>query len=128
MQKGVQSLCPFHLGRSMRTRGIPRPAQNRCNWEPRCWKSSLIESISEITLPRSTGTCTRCPIEVMLQSDTVDSVWKCQVSVFDNMQGRSVQFGEVLYQKRDVELVLRRAQLATLNPDTTVTTFVNLDD
>ena len=91
-------------------------------------KSSLIESISGITLPRSTGTCTRCPIEVMLKSDTVESVWKCQVSVFDYKQGRAVQFGEALYQKREVEFVLRRAQLATLNPAKDITTFVDLDN
>lgn len=91
-------------------------------------KSSLIESISGITLPRSTGTCTRCPIEVMVKSDAAESVWKCQVSVFDQKQGKAVQFGEAVYQKRDVELVLRRAQLATLNPAKAVTTFVDLDN
>src|SRR5947207_11806286 len=90
-------------------------------------KSSLVESISGITLPRSTGTCTRCPFKVMLKSDTVESVWKCQVSVFDHEQGHAVQFGEALYQKRDVESVLRRAQLATLNPAKAVTTFVDLE-
>src|SRR5271154_6432348 len=29
-------------------------------------KSSLIESISQIKVPRATGTCTRCPMEVIL--------------------------------------------------------------
>lgn len=91
-------------------------------------KSSLIETISGITLPRSLGTCTRCPIEVMLKSESAESAWKCQVKVFDQEQGRAVRFGEALNQKHDVELVLRRAQLANLNPDKPAATFVDLDD
>ena len=33
-------------------------------------KSSLIEAISQIKLPRASGTCTRCPVEVILTSAT----------------------------------------------------------
>jgi len=42
-------------------------------------KSSVIESLTGIELPRAAGTCTRCPIEVTIQRDeTVD--WSCTIS------------------------------------------------
>ncbi|CAE6461254.1 unnamed protein product [Rhizoctonia solani] len=40
-------------------------------------KSSLIEALCKIKLPRSTGTCTRCPIEC--QSQYADLPWRAQV-------------------------------------------------
>ena len=43
-------------------------------------KSSLIEGMSEIKVPRSAGTCTRCPLEINLtESSTSD--WSCSVSL-----------------------------------------------
>src|SRR5437667_10594001 len=42
-------------------------------------KSSLIEAISQIKIPHSPGTCTRCPMEVVLSSG--DSARHCQVSL-----------------------------------------------
>ena len=43
-------------------------------------KSSLIEAMSEIKVPRSAGTCTRCPLEINLsQSESQD--WKCVVTL-----------------------------------------------
>ncbi|KAF7337179.1 hypothetical protein MVEN_02156000 [Mycena venus] len=42
-------------------------------------KSSLIESISGITLPRVAGTCTRCPTECRLSRS--DAAWKCIVEL-----------------------------------------------
>ena len=44
-------------------------------------KSSLIEGMSEIKVPRSSaGTCTRCPFEINLTGDTShDAQWSCQV-------------------------------------------------
>ena len=42
-------------------------------------KSSLIEGISEIKVPRSSGTCTRCPMEISITESS--STWKCQVSI-----------------------------------------------
>ena len=108
-------------------------------------KSSLIEGISGIKVPRDVGTCTRCPLEInLMQSDDPDEPWKCQVSLvkkfkYDGVpvrrgstklegasRGRplgpwSLQdiedfpFAEVTSSK-EVEVVLRLAQLATLNP------------
>ncbi|KAI9766623.1 MAG: hypothetical protein M1840_006434 [Geoglossum simile] len=45
-------------------------------------KSSLIEAISGIRVPRYTGTCTRCPLEINLtESAYVGSQWTCRVSL-----------------------------------------------
>ena len=43
-------------------------------------KSSLIEGMSEIKVPRSAGTCTRCPLEINLTEGT-DEEWSCKVSI-----------------------------------------------
>jgi predicted transport protein len=40
-------------------------------------KSSLIEGISEIKVPREEGTCTRCPLEINLSQS--DEPWKCVI-------------------------------------------------
>ena len=109
-------------------------------------KSSLIEGMSEIQVPRSAGTCTRCPLEINLSENT--SNWSCRVSlckkyVYDGLVGvsrkgrqksegatRDRPLGRWLQQdteelhfhtiqhKDDVPAVLRLAQLATLNPGT----------
>ncbi|KAI9818928.1 MAG: hypothetical protein M1827_007749 [Pycnora praestabilis] len=45
-------------------------------------KSSVIEAISEIKVPRNVGTCTRCPLEINLREDgAVRSRWECKVSL-----------------------------------------------
>ncbi|CAG7922044.1 unnamed protein product [Penicillium olsonii] len=40
-------------------------------------KSSLIEAISEIQVPRAEGTCTRCPLEINLTQS--EEPWKCVI-------------------------------------------------
>ncbi|CAE6452553.1 unnamed protein product [Rhizoctonia solani] len=85
-------------------------------------KSSLIESISGIKLPRATGTCTRCPTECRLKYS--EDPWTCTVHLrfLKDASGndinpiRNVQFGSIITRKTDVEDRLRRAQLAILNP------------
>ena len=43
-------------------------------------KSSLIEAMSEIKVPRHAGTCTRCPMEINLaESDGENDDWECKV-------------------------------------------------
>src|SRR5271167_2769461 len=42
-------------------------------------KSSLIEAISQIKVPRASGTCTRCPMEVMLRHSKQE--WQGKVSL-----------------------------------------------
>ena len=105
-------------------------------------KSSLIEAISGITLPRAAGTCTRyvvffffgvnflisyqttssCPTECRLSHS--DSPWQCIVSlrfITDAKgqllgQARNEVFGKVIYNQSEVEERIRRAQRAILNP------------
>ncbi|KAF8315710.1 hypothetical protein DL93DRAFT_2057038, partial [Clavulina sp. PMI_390] len=87
-------------------------------------KSSLIESISRIALPRASGTCTRCPTEcTMIQTD---EPWRCSVYLrfkYD-AQGkpltggqRQVPFGGTIEDPVEVKDRVARAQLAILNPD-----------
>ncbi|KAL1882505.1 hypothetical protein Plec18167_002921 [Paecilomyces lecythidis] len=100
-------------------------------------KSSLIEGISEIKVPRSAGTCTRCPMEINLSESEPDKPWKCRVILsrkysytprlkYMNMKIKSlgpwteqVQEDEVfldLTEKTSVQGAVKRAQLAILNP------------
>jgi hypothetical protein len=83
-------------------------------------KSSLIESMSKIQVPVSAETCTKCPIEIRL-CETGDK-WQCNVSLrykpkVDGEQPKVVQFASTA-REDEVEEILRRAQLAILNPDT----------
>ncbi|GAA5927851.1 uncharacterized protein JCM15063_006013 [Sporobolomyces koalae] len=85
-------------------------------------KSSLVEAISGIKVPRDSGTCTRCPFEVRLQHS--DDAWSCKISLrFEtDVNGkalahiREIPFGEVIRNPDQVEPALKRAQLAVLNP------------
>src|SRR5438552_4993178 len=91
-------------------------------------KSSLIEAISHIRVPRSKGTCTRCPMEVVLRRG--DS-WSCQVSLrFDydipNESKGTFRFTETS-SRNEVTEILRRAQMAILNPSTPMETFLEID-
>ncbi|KAF9807180.1 hypothetical protein IEO21_08339 [Rhodonia placenta] len=97
-------------------------------------KSSLIESISGITLPRASGTCTRCPTECRLSSSS--EPWRCIVSLrftTDKIgqplgQARNERFGEPILNKADVEERIRRAQRAILNPSIDARQFLEGDD
>jgi len=78
--------------------------------------------ICGVPLPRSDGTCTRCPMEVML---IASDRWSCTVRIrreYDDDKGdkhdqvKEETFGKVLANPEDVELAIRRAQKAVLNP------------
>ncbi|OSD00779.1 P-loop containing nucleoside triphosphate hydrolase protein [Trametes coccinea BRFM310] len=94
-------------------------------------KSSLVEAISKIMVPRDAGTCTRCPMELRLSSS--DHAWTCQVSIRweDAPRGGGVRshperpFGDAFTKWEDVELMLRRAQAAVLNPSIDSTSFLS---
>lgn len=97
-------------------------------------KSSLIEGISEIKVPRSAGCCTRCPLEINLSES--DSAWSCRVLLMKRYmylpKGRmpssknplgpwvEQEYEELIFDtltdKSLLPDVLKRAQLATLNP------------
>ncbi|KAL8278369.1 hypothetical protein RQP46_009261 [Phenoliferia psychrophenolica] len=92
-------------------------------------KSSLIEAVAGIRVPRAQGTATRCRLEVrQRKSKTSQGVWSCQVSLRLEYNDRvvssseknqvieEVQFGPRLYDPALVEDMLAKAQLAILNP------------
>ncbi|KAF3152612.1 hypothetical protein TWF569_002918 [Orbilia oligospora] len=93
-------------------------------------KSSLIEAISGIRVPRYAGTCTRCPLEITLTEDTSPlAPWKCKVSLrfhkTYNPKKKGDPWTEVQHTQHpfmsiddpeNVEAVIIRAQLAILNP------------
>ncbi|KZT22881.1 hypothetical protein NEOLEDRAFT_1180623 [Neolentinus lepideus HHB14362 ss-1] len=93
-------------------------------------KSSVVEAISGIKVPRDAGTCTRCPMECRLSSS--EGPWTCQISIrweFDDKGKRKddvqeVAFGAPITNKGVVELALRRAQAAVLNPSIPLSKFL----
>lgn len=94
-------------------------------------KSSVIEALCGVVLPRNEGTCTRSVTEVRLsEHDTEhagalnDSSWSCTVKLryeYDSA-GRPLKavkeviFGREITEKEHVEIMVRRAQKALLNP------------
>ncbi|KAJ3784740.1 P-loop containing nucleoside triphosphate hydrolase protein [Lentinula aff. detonsa] len=93
-------------------------------------KSSVVEAISGITVPRDAGTCTRCPMECRLLSSTND--WNCRISIrneFDCDGNRLREVAEKIFiekitDKSEVELALRKAQFAVLNPEISWTSIL----
>ncbi|CAG8649295.1 632_t:CDS:2, partial [Acaulospora colombiana] len=84
-------------------------------------KSSLLEAISGVALPRSDGTCTRCVMELRLIES--EEPWECQISLrheYDEndkpLRSKEIKFGNKICDPKDVELMARRAQKALLNP------------
>jgi len=84
-------------------------------------KSSLIEAISQVRLPKGTGTCTKCPMEVFLSSHSADG-WIAKVLL--RLEHSTIAFDET-NNKDDVPDLLWRAQLALLNPERPYTDFVH---
>lgn len=101
-------------------------------------KSSLIEGISGIKVPRHAGTCTRCPLEInLIECPDTDSQWTCKITLVTRYvhdsellqratksrplgpwiaQDRADKFHfATLNSKAQVEDALYRAQLAILN-------------
>ncbi|PFH47395.1 hypothetical protein AMATHDRAFT_6772 [Amanita thiersii Skay4041] len=97
-------------------------------------KSSLIESISGITLPRAAGACTRCPTECRLSQS--DKPWQCVVSLRFTTdangqplgQARNEVFGSIIKDKSEVEERIKRAQRAILNPSSPPAKFLDGED
>ncbi|KAI0759256.1 P-loop containing nucleoside triphosphate hydrolase protein [Trametes elegans] len=96
-------------------------------------KSSLVEAISGISVPRDAGTCTRCPMECRLSHSSGE--WSCQVKIRYEYGGdgkrleevQEVDFGPRITDKGQVENVLRRAQAAVLRPDLPMESFLDPD-
>lgn len=102
-------------------------------------KSSLIEGMSEIKVPRSAGTCTRCPMEINLSESEPGESWTCKILLsrkymFDGSrkiakipkksqplgpwieQDEDTELFHTLKNKAEVQETLKWAQLAILNP------------
>ena len=81
-------------------------------------KSSLIEGISRIMLPRASGTCTRCPIEVRLHSSR-EKAWRCKVFLDYNNEPGTIKERYQAFTSTEnpseVELILRQAQVALVH-------------
>ncbi|TFY57803.1 hypothetical protein EVJ58_g6800 [Rhodofomes roseus] len=79
-------------------------------------KSSLVEAVTGINVPRDSGTCTRCPMECTISTAAPD--WQCQISLQYDPDGqtRREPFSGVLKSKAEVEIWVRRAQTALLSP------------
>lgn len=108
-------------------------------------KSSLVEGISGIKVPRSSGTCTRCPLQITL-TDSFDKPWYCRITLqkkyslysttqSDSLYGKwglndsldEIFFAET-YEIVNLEEALKRAQLATLNPGASYQKYLNTVD
>ncbi|KAL4955309.1 P-loop containing nucleoside triphosphate hydrolase protein [Aspergillus filifer] len=109
-------------------------------------KSSLIEGMSEIKVPRSAGTCTRCPMEINLADGEFGQPWICRVYLsrkymYDGSRRISKpkkneplgpwheqepedELFITITDKNQVEEVIRWAQLAILNPGSPTANYV----
>ncbi|KAG5640431.1 hypothetical protein DXG03_008697 [Asterophora parasitica] len=84
-------------------------------------KSSLVEAVSGISVPRESGTCTRCPMECSMSTSAKS--WSCSISlqISDNADGtplaapQTISFVSDLTDKSHVGLWLIRTQAAILN-------------
>ncbi|KAG2129046.1 P-loop containing nucleoside triphosphate hydrolase protein [Suillus bovinus] len=92
-------------------------------------KSSLVEAVSGINVPRDSGTCTRCPMECTMSSHA--SSWSCTITLrigfdrngVDLQKPTNMPFSQTITDKSEFEVWLRRAQAAILNPDVSSSTF-----
>lgn len=111
-------------------------------------KSSLIEAISEIKVPRSEGACTRCPLQINLSQCDQDQPWKCVVylsrpylwdrdGTLRQNYKRNETIGHWVYQgapdderfcvlgeRSEIAEAIKWAQIAILNPDRDSQTLV----
>ncbi|KAG2046501.1 hypothetical protein BDR06DRAFT_965031 [Suillus hirtellus] len=92
-------------------------------------KSSLVEAVSGINVPRDSGTCTRCPMECNMSSHAKS--WSCTITLrigfdsngLDLQKPTNARFGPTITDRSEFEVWLRRAQAAILNPNVASSTF-----
>ncbi|KAF2136013.1 uncharacterized protein K452DRAFT_303099 [Aplosporella prunicola CBS 121167] len=112
-------------------------------------KSSVINAISGIQVPRSTGTCTRCPMKITLTADHAPGArWRCEVTLrreyaymgenvspdpnekpppfypWLEKDPEVIRFKSV-HKKDELQEVIFYAQLATLNPQRDPMSYVS---
>ena len=96
-------------------------------------KSSLVEALAQIRVPRGAGTCTRCPLEISVLNHP--GPWKAEVKLqkkwipaesgsdtdgafsgwSESQASGSLEYFCAVWNIADLELAIQRAQLATLN-------------
>lgn len=95
-------------------------------------KSSLIEASAGIKLPRAKGTTTRCPMEIILKtSKNPDEPEYCVSLRFDNSSMAANRGPCPFATAQDLDdllLMIRRAQLAILNPKKEPRDLLELDE
>ncbi|KAL2835249.1 P-loop containing nucleoside triphosphate hydrolase protein [Aspergillus cavernicola] len=109
-------------------------------------KSSLIEGMSEIKVPRSAGTCTRCPMEINLSEGEPGQPWTCRVYLsrkyFFNgshkiskpkksdplgpwhKQDQEDELFITITDKAKIEDAIKWAQIAILNPSNPTASYI----
>lgn len=111
-------------------------------------KSSLMSGLANLDLPRSEGTCTRCPLHIRVSrhSDWSCRVWLRKEYSYQPPEGRSISENDVtdddpffpwrklqttqvhefktMHEMKEIEDVLRWAQIAILNDDRNHKLFV----
>lgn len=81
-------------------------------------KSSLIESLCSVPLPKANGMCTRCPIMLHIRKGSRKAQWKCQISVRRGDMEQAEKFSPVLSENAwEIERWLHQAQRAVLHPN-----------
>ncbi|XP_067848494.1 interferon-induced GTP-binding protein Mx3-like [Heptranchias perlo] len=95
-------------------------------------KSSVLEMISEVNLPRGTGVVTRCPLELKLKRAEVGKPWKGRISYrnFVKTLDHSNQVEEEILKAQDilVEDISVSSELISLQIESTSTPDLTLID
>lgn len=91
-------------------------------------KSSIIEATCGISLPRSSGTCTRCPFRITTTAAQPGEAWSCTVTLsrryvcgrdgktWTNTSNTDPVYFATVTDRADLDRVLQLAQTAILNP------------
>ncbi|KAJ7498302.1 P-loop containing nucleoside triphosphate hydrolase protein [Mycena galericulata] len=78
-------------------------------------KSSVIEAISTLKLPRGVGTCTKCPMEFRLEHSTVSQTLSVDITLRFG-QSEDIPFRTKLSGLDDIRSAIGEAQESILNP------------
>jgi GTPase SAR1 family protein len=106
-------------------------------------KSSIVEALCAISLPRDQGTCTRCPFEIVTTASEAE--WRCTIFLhikYEHVLGQTgsgsiewkplpeqkmIRFADVNIEEQ-LEQALRLAQIAILNPQMHPMEVLNKND
>lgn len=103
-------------------------------------KSSIVQALCGTSLPRSSGTTTRCPFLITThKAPSAQDAWICEVSIkrqdynnadqeesCDHNESHITQFA-LLTSENQLEDTLRRAQIAILNPQDDPRRYARID-